>query len=162
MKTKYKISEQDYLQATKLFLKLSKRQLINHIIAGILLLFVAYIGHGVVRHGAIGAILGASIFSMLLRYIFHPIIARRNYRNYPAIKQEFEIELEESGIKISAETGQSNIKWENIIKWREGEKYILIYPMPSLFHIIPKSLEKSGFEISKLKEYLQQQVGNAT
>jgi len=162
MNTKYTITENDYIQASKLHLRLTKKRLFANIFSVVFILVLIFSGNEIISRFATIAFLGATTAIIFLRYVLHPIMARRNYRNYPAIKQEFEIELEESGIKISTQTSQSQIMWKNIIKWREGEKYILVYLMPSMFNVIPKSLESSGFEISKLKEYLQENVGNAT
>jgi len=160
MSTKYRISEDDYVSAAKLFGKLTSRQAIIYFPVALLPLALAMFGSIAIKAGVIGGIIGGLTVGLTIRYIVTPILSRRHYRKYKAIHDEFEIELLEDGIFMASNSGSGKVIWGNIFKWRQNDNYILIYPMPRLYYIVPKSLESKGFNISLLTKQLIHNVGN--
>ena len=161
MNTKYRISEDDYVNAAKLFSKLTAQQIIIYFLVALLLLALAIFGPIIIKAGAIGGLIGGLTVGLTIRYIVTPTLSRRHYRKYKAIHDEFEIELFEDGVHMASPSGSGKVIWSNIFKWRQNERYILIYPMPRLYYIVPKSLESNGFNISLLTKQLTQNVGNS-
>jgi hypothetical protein len=43
--------------------------------------------------------------------------------------------------------------------WRQNNQFILVYRMPILFHIVPKSIAREGFDIPLLVQRLAEHVG---
>ena len=106
--------------------------------------------------------IGGGVVFVFGRFLVNPILARRHYRKYKAIQEPINIKLNEDGIELSNPDGGGLVRWEKIFKWRQNEEYLLIYPMPRMYHIIPKSISKAGFELTALIQALQEKVGNET
>lgn len=161
MNTIYRISEDDYLKANKLFARLTSRQLIVYSLIVLIILGFAVFGFGVIKQAAIiGLCVGFMIY-LVGNYIVSPILGRSHYRKYKAIQDEFEIDLFDDGVFIGSASGSGKVVWSNIYKWRQDENYILIFLMPRLYYIIPKSINASGFNISLLVKQLNHHVGDS-
>ena len=161
MSTKYRISENDYVNASKLFGRLTSRQ-IKFCLPGLLILLgTAIFGTEEIRQIAIITICVAIVFYFAGNYVISPILGRSYYRKYKAIQDEFEIDLFDDGVFIGSSSGSGKVLWNTINKWRENDNYILIFPMPRLYYIIPKSLHASGFDVSLLVKQLTHHVGDS-
>jgi hypothetical protein len=160
MKATYRISEEDYVRAMKLFSKITPKIAAILILMVLVLVVVIVLGSGAVKGGAIGGLIGGVVVAVVIRYVVNPIIARRHYRNYKAIQEPITIDLKEEGVELSTSDGGGLVRWEKMLKWRQSEEYLLIYPMPRMYHIIPKSIADSGFELQRLIKLLQERIGN--
>ena len=162
METTYKISEQDYVSAAKLFNKITPK--IAAIYGAVILLvgLVRILGSAAIKGGAIGGLVGGGVVIVLGRVIVTPFLARRYYRKYKAMHEPINIKLKEEGIELSTADGCGLVRWETILKWRQNEDYLLVYPMPKMYYIIPKSISESGFELPALIHALREKVGNET
>jgi hypothetical protein len=49
-----------------------------------------------------------------------------------------------------------------MLEWRQNDDYVLVYLMPRMYHIIPKSIEESRFDLKSLIAALGKKVGNET
>ena len=87
-------------------------------------------------------------------------IARSNYREYKTIQESMRVGLRDDGIEFSTPDGGGLMRWEKIFKWRQNEKYLLIYSMPRLYYVIPKKIEESGFHVPTLISALREKVGS--
>jgi YcxB-like protein len=160
MNAKYRISEDDYVKAMQLFAKLTQRQTIIWCAIALILLAAAAFGTNSIRAAAIGGTVTGLVFILILKYIVNPIYTRQQYRKYKAIQDEFEIEIVDDGVYIASSSGSGKVTWNSVFTWRHDENYILIYPMPRLYYIVPKSLQADGFNIDLLMQQLTQHVGN--
>ena len=109
--------------------------------------------------GAIGGLVGGLFVALVGRYIVSPILARRHYRKYKSIQEEFTVELVDDGVRFTSPNADGKITWDKIHKWRQNEDFVLIYPMPRIFHMIPKSVAAQGFDLQALTDGLQHHVG---
>ncbi|MGB4812805.1 MAG: YcxB family protein [Methylophilaceae bacterium] len=159
MKATYRISEQDYADTIKLFAKITPRIIIFYLLSVLILIALAVFGSSVLRAGAIGGLIGGLSVIIIGRYIISPILARRHYRKYKAIHEEFTIELIDKGVRFSSSNGDWKIMWDKTHKWRQNENFVLIYPMPRLYYVIPKSVASQGFDLQALTDGLLQHVG---
>ena len=162
IETTYKISEQDYVRAMTLFSEITPKVASIYGVVILVLGLTAIFGSGAIKGGAIGGLIGGGVVVILGRLIVNPILARRHYRKYKAIHDPINIKLKDDGIEFSTPDGGGLVRWEKILKWRQNEEYVLVYPMPRLYYIIPKSISKSGFEIPLLIGALREKVGNET
>ncbi|MGJ7606903.1 YcxB family protein [Variovorax sp. LT1R20] len=49
-----------------------------------------------------------------------------------------------------------------MLKWRQDDRFVLLYLMPRLFHVLPKSVASQGFDVAALVERLNRHVGPET
>lgn len=158
MKAVFRISEQDYVDGMKLFAKASPRIVVIRWLVGLGLAAVCILGHGAVKGFATGTLLGGIAVACFARYGL-PMMHRRNYRKYKAIQGEFAVELAEDGVRFLSANSDSKLTWDNVLKWRQNDKWLLIYPMPRMYHMIPTSVASQGFDLEALRERLRQHVG---
>ena len=124
-----------------------------------LLILFAYFGSIVLRGAIVGGLIGAGLVTMLARHLITPILTKRHYKNYKSIHDEFVISQNQGGIEIASSNAKQFIPWSDIQKWRQNDEYILIFPMPRLYHIIPKRLSQEGFDIDMLVNKLTEKIG---
>jgi len=162
MEAAYRISEDDYVRAMKLYSKITPKLAAIYGVAVIVLLALAIFGAGAIKGGAIGGLIGGAVVAILGKYVVNPILARRNYRKYKAIHEPIAIKLKEEGLELSTADGAGLVRWDKILKWRQNDEYLLIYPMPRMYHIVPKAVAESGFDLASLITSLQERVGKET
>ncbi len=162
MKATYRISEQDYVNAMKLFARLRPRLVILYLVGALALVVLATFGSPALRGGAIGGLIGGFSVALVGRYIISPLLARRHYRKYKAIHEEFTVDLIDDGVRFTSPNGDGKITWDKVYKWRQNEDLVLIYPMPRMFHMIPKSVAIQGFDLQALTDGLLQYVGKSS
>lgn len=155
MKTEYTITEIDYVNAMKLFTRISSRTTILYVIALLMLGFVAVNGSPILKNAAIGGLIGGVAVIFLVRFVINPVLSRKHYRKYKAIQEPLFIQLMDEGVQFSNFDGEGLLRWEKIHKWRQNEEYVLIYPMPRIYHIIPKTIGESGFDLGALIKALR-------
>jgi hypothetical protein len=160
IKAKYTISKQVYLDSQKLYVKISSKAAKGLILFAVI---VAMMGFWWVPSRAIllGGLIGGGISGAFFYYVVLPRQARHYYQKYKAIQEEFEIELFEEGLNLSSRNGSWLVRWDQAIKWREDAQFVLIYPMPRLYHIVPKQIASQGFDIELLRSKLTTHLGAA-
>jgi len=158
MIAKFRISEDDYAAAMKTFARMTRARWA--LLAGLAVLVVvgALLSGPAMWPIALGG-LGGGVGVILIALIVAPVMARRHYRKYKAMHSEFGAELLDNGLRLSSPHGEGTIVWENILKWRQNDRFVLIYPMPRIFHILPKSVAEQGFDLQGLIAQLKQRVG---
>jgi hypothetical protein len=161
MIARFRISEKDYVSALKLYGKLTPKMMVIYLLVAGALALVAIFGASLLRSGAIGSLIGGGIVVIFGRYVITPILARRHYRKYKAIHGEFAISLSNDGVRIESSNAKGFLLWSEILKWRENDEFLLLYLMPRLYQIVPKSLSQEGFDIDLLVKGLNKNVGKA-
>jgi hypothetical protein len=146
----------------KLFARFTPRLAIVYSTIALTLIVSAALGPRALGAGAIGGLIGGLLVTVVGRYIASPLLARRHYRKYKAIQDEFGVELVEQGVRFTTTNAEGTILWDKIHKWRQNDEFVLIYPMPRLFHIIPKSVATQGLDLQELTNALLQHVGKPT
>lgn len=160
METEYLISESDCVKALRLYSKMTLKTALMFSIAVVILILIIIWGELGLKAIAIGALIGGVGGHLVVRFIIGPFVAKRHYRNYKAIHEPIHIRLQDEGIEFSTVDVSGIVKWNNIYKWRQNKRYILIYQAPRLYQVIPKSIHDKGFDISLLVQELQKHVGN--
>jgi hypothetical protein len=85
--------------------------------------------------------------------------ARRMYRQYKGIQEPMTVELSDDGLRVGSVDGEAILPWRKILQWRQNDQFVLIYKMPMLFYLLPKSLARQGFDIRLLVQRLAERVG---
>jgi hypothetical protein len=75
------------------------------------------------------------------------------------MQAEFQTELLDTGLRLMSPHGDGTVVWENVLKWRQNDRFVLVYPMPRLYHIVPKSIATQGFDLQGLVQRLERHVG---
>jgi hypothetical protein len=109
-----------------------------------------------------GIVLGGAALAILLAFLLFvrvPNRARKLYRQYKDIEEPITLELMDAGVKFSNSDVVGILRWSKILQWRQNDRFILIYSMPNLFHVVPKSIAREGFDIALLIQRLVEHVG---
>jgi hypothetical protein len=159
MTATYHITEQDYVNGMRLHQRGTRSVKATYIILVASLAFLTVFGPERVRAMAIGGLVGGVAVMLLFQLLFMPMMARRHYRKYKAIQEPITIELKDEGVEFTTTDSHSVFKWDKILKWRQNEHYILIYPMPQIFFLITKTITNQSFDLAALTDNLTTHVG---
>src|SRR5450631_2439849 len=152
MKISYRITEDDYANAARFHAWrhfIARPSTLQFAYGGIL---VALLGICMWTLPAIGPVfvVGGAMLAIMIAFallVRTPRRARRHYRQYKGIQEPIWVELTNAGIKFSAPDGEANVPWSKLLLWRQNDQFVIIYPMPILYHIVPKSIAQEGFYI---------------
>lgn len=133
--TECTITEEEYVRANILFTKLSKKNLILYSIS-VFTLLLAYFFLDGLKFLIIGTIIGSLAGIIVVRFLYSPWQTKRQYKIYKSIQEPFTISQPLQGIHFKNDSGETTLKWNNIIKWRENKEFLLIYQSDYLYHII--------------------------
>lgn len=165
MLARYRITEQDYANAMRLHARPGRTAWALQIAVGLGLGLALFFF--ITREGSVAAFLalafggvavGTAMFLTVSRGLV-PGIARRQYRRYPAMQDDFTFELLDDGVRFASPHGRGILPWRQMLKWRENEAYVLIYRSPTLFHVVPKSIAAQGFDLAALSARLHEHAG---
>ena len=121
------ISEGEYVRANKLFTRSSRKHLVAYaVIITVLILTAALTESESLRYYAIFGLIGGIVGYVVVRHILAPWLTRRQYSEYNAIHEPFNITLEDNGIRFIAADSNTLVKWSHLMKWRENNEFILI------------------------------------
>ncbi|MCK5515967.1 MAG: YcxB family protein [Desulfobulbaceae bacterium] len=158
MNGKYRITEDEYVQANKLFSAPSKRvRWVYGVVVLSLILFAIFADNIFIRTAAIGALMGGISIHSLFRYIYAPWRTRKQYRVNTSAQEQVKINQTEHGLHFKTRSGEAVLEWQQIIQWRESKKLLLIYQAANEYHIIPKRV---GNITQDIIQVLNREVGN--
>lgn len=157
----FSISEDDYAAAMKLHARMTRKRRALLIGLTAVLVLGAVIGGRALWPVAMGGLVGGTGV-ILLTIALAPVVARRHYRKYKAMQAQFGAELLNEGLRLTSPHSGGTVVWENMLKWRQDERFVLIFLMPRLFNILPKSVAAQGFDVPALVERLNRRVGPET
>ena len=103
--------------------------------------------------GAIAVSLSATL--LLLRHMLLPLyLVRRQLREQPAFRGEWQLTWSEQGYRVRARTGSSDVAWTHYVRWREDARIILLYQTWQAYQFVPKRVlppEADRFILSRLQ-----------
>jgi hypothetical protein len=162
MKVQYRITEDDYANAARFA---AWRHFFTRPSATALVAFgAALLCIGLWMRPAVALIFAIAVAVFVILYavglfVLTPRRARRHYRQYKAIREPIAAELTETGVRFSNGDGEAILPWSKVFQWRQNAQFILIYGMPVLYYIVPKSIAREGFDIPLLVQRLAEHVG---
>jgi hypothetical protein len=158
-KANYLITEEDYVNSMKLYSRLLPGLALRLVLIVVFLLIASFLVPSILQSAILGGLVGGGLVLILGRFFLGPMLARRHYRKYKAIQEPIQICLRDDGVEFTTVDAAGVVKWEKILKWRQNDEYLLIYLMPRLYHIIPKSIASGEFDFSLLVRMLGCKVG---
>ena len=164
MKVQYRITEDDYASAARfhawrhLIRRPSTLTLVGGGICAAVFAADAWVHPGVVLFPAL-MVACAAVAGAFVLFVYTPSRARRHYRQYKAIQEPITADLTDAGIRFSNSDGEGTLPWSKVLQWRQNDQLILIYAMPILFYVVPKSIEREGFDVPLLIRCLTEHVG---
>ncbi|MFT4195427.1 YcxB family protein [Ottowia sp.] len=160
---RYHVSEEDYVRAGQLFARPTLGAWLFMIALELGCLALAVWGTTTAWRvvglcAAVGGVLGGA----LVHWFISPRLMRQHYQRYKAMQEEQTVALAEDGLHFSSPSGASHVRWDAVHRWRRDERYILVYPMPRLFHVVPRRVAEQGFDVAALEAALARHVGPAS
>lgn len=144
----YKITETEVVNAMRIHGRGSNKKRVFLAVIGLMLVLVGAfteykaIGFG----GAVGGVIGC--FSIHLLFI--PFNAKKQYSQNRALRFEITMSLLEQGINFKGDSGESNLLWSDIHKWKYGKGIYLLYITSNMFHMVPSRALSNENEFSRL------------
>lgn len=157
-----RISEADYIHAMRLHARVRGWRLAALVLVLAAIAVAAVLGPATLRPPLIGGLVGGAAVAAGSRWWLLPWLARRHYRQYPMIHEPFTVQLRDDGVRFTSPQGDGLLRWTHILKWRSGPHQLLLYPMPRLFHIVPRAVTAQGFDLAALVARLEAEVGEAS
>lgn len=161
MAHRFLIAEDDYLAAMRLHARLRGERRVFIGLLALLCVVALLTARSPWREAGIGGLIGLAAVLLLTHFVIGPLVWRRHYRRYPAIQQPMEVELLDTGLHVRSPSGESRLTWAQIVRWREDERFVLVYISPVLFHIVPRHAPSAEFDVEALRAALSRQLGPA-
>lgn len=95
-------------------------------------------------------------------FIYLPIIYL--FRSYNAVKRSPSLQgivrcqFDENGYTVEALHSQAQVKFEALLKWKEGKRTFLLYPQPRIGTVVPKRFFQNAADVNTLRGLLQTRV----
>ena len=129
---------------------------------GIAMLFVATAGV-FMRIKAIGSTRDeiALVIVGAFWILYYPVMiyfrCARNLKN-PALQGLVRCDFNPNGYSRETPGARSEIKWNQIVKWRDGKTSFLLYPSPRSFIVIPKRFFQNSADVDSLRDILKSKI----
>lgn len=158
----YTISELDFLAASRLN-ETPPLRLILMLAVVLAALFavywVDYYGFGDL---ALGSLIGVLLSYAFLHFVGSPYKSKKFYRGFKALHEPFTAQLLPTGVEIASSHGSNLLLWKDIKDWKQNKDYLLLYPKPDVFYVLPKKISEQGFDGRALVQALELYVGKAS
>ncbi len=105
---------------------------------------------------------GAAVALVLWLLVLIPWSAKKNYKQYKALAEPMTIEVRDDGLFFKRINGEGLVPWSEIVKWRQNDKLLLLYPANNVFHLVPRHFFTTQEAYAEFVEVLKARCGNAT
>jgi len=157
MNITYKLTLNEYQEAVNYHYKSGKRPLLVAVFLGaatfMLLVGTDFSNTQEVINNIIITFFALSFYILFTRMIT-AYQAKKMYKNSPILSNEITLHISGKGIKKSKEEQSHRLAWDKFTKWKENEKYYLIYTNIYQFSVIPK-MAMNEAQIKEFQEYLE-------
>lgn len=162
VKASYTISERDFLAASRLNETPPMRlvMLFVAILVGLVAVYLGdYYGFGQL---ALGTLIGLILSYLFLHFVGSPYKAKKFYRGFKALHDTFTVQLLPTGVEVTSSKGANRLLWKEIKDWKQNKDYLLLYPNPDVFYVLPKKISEQGFDGRALVQALEMYIGKAS
>lgn len=101
-----------------------------------------------------GLAYGAFLFLVLLPWRVNKI-----FKAQPALAEPTRTTLDPDGLHLQTSRGEILFKWSMLKRWKQNQKYILVYHSAVHFQIFPRRAFSSQGDFAALGELLQKHLG---
>lgn len=151
-KATYTVTEQDTVEALRLHWRTTRPIFFLQVVIGFWVVALVFIGPTeIIRLLAIACV----VMFILIRIILGPQIQRRTYRKYKLLQEPVTLTFNDETVKLSADSYDTNLKWDQFVRWKDDDYYILLYVSPRQYYVIPKRIMDDGFDIDGFIETLR-------
>lgn len=164
--TYYKISFEDYRQAIKLGSSKINLRIYFGFVLIVFLLSALTIDIVITRPRKIPpvtVIMSGIMIMYIVLIAWYWLRSRKvllkHYLSQKALQENIALSLDEKGVCFKRINAEQLLVWDEIVKWKENELCLLLYCSNTLFHMIPKKVEESGFPLNILRDKLKEKVG---
>jgi ABC-type bacteriocin/lantibiotic exporter with double-glycine peptidase domain len=120
---------------------------------------IYYFSHSLLAVLVFVGLMFALILVMNYGVVYYRV--KKEFLQHKLIQQGYTFEFDAQGCRLETISGFAKYDWQDLLKWASNSKFIIIYPAPRMFHIIPKRLNSDEFDIQLLESYLMKQVKKA-
>jgi len=158
MKINYKLSEDEYLEA----LKLHEKRGLKKILMGVYIAFAVMViligtdfsnSREVMTNGFV--LFFALSFYILLTRIIGTYQNKKLYEKSTTLSNEVTLRVTGRGIKVDDQS--ASISWDTFTKYKEDERYYILYTSIRSFKIIPKNV-MTELEQKEFKAYIDKHI----
>ena len=96
-------------------------------------------------------------FYLLFTRMITAYQAKKIYEKSPILSKEVNLRVSGKGIRHNNKNNAETLDWKQFSKWKENEKFFLIYTHPHQFNVIPKNA-MSEKDTEELKGYLEKYI----
>jgi hypothetical protein len=162
MNITYKLTQEEYLQAVNLHHKKGNRIImlaIYIVLAAIIVVFgTDFSNTREIITNIIAAFFSISFYMLFVRML-SVYQAKSVYQKSATLPHEITLHISGKGIKLDKNSNKPSIPWSAFSKWKNDEKFYLLYTNPRRFNVIPtramSEAQKKEFDIY-LEKYLSQ------
>ena len=83
--------------------------------------------------------------------------AKNIYKKSPILSKEVTLHISGKGIQQDKKNNSQTLAWKLFVKWKQNEKYYLIYTNSHQFNVIPKKV-LNDTQKEKLESYLERYI----
>lgn len=159
MKIKYKLTQEEYLEAITLHQKMGFRKLMVAIYIMVALTIVIITTdysdtREIFRN--FGALFFAIAFYLLLTKMLGTYQSKKLYERSETLSKEVTLRVSAKGIRVGS--NDKPIHWDTFSKYKEDDKYVILYINMVNFKIIPKSVMNER-ELKEFIDYIEEHIG---
>ncbi|MFP6584592.1 MAG: YcxB family protein [Candidatus Hydrogenedentota bacterium] len=148
----YLVTEEDTVAALRLHWKPTRVIQSFQIFIGVWVVILAFVGPtNTIKILALSCI----GFYILTRKFLGPYIQRRTYRKYKLLQEPVSLSFDADGVKFVAQSYNTAITWKHLVRWKDNDRFILLYVSPRQYYVIPKRIGDDGFDVEGLIETLR-------
>ena len=157
MNISYQLTLNEYQEAVNFHYKSGKRPLLIAVFIGTAT-FMMLVGTDFTNTQEVINNILMTFFALSFYLLFTRMItayqAKKLYNKSPALSKEMLLHISGKGIKKKQGDQSHSLAWEKFTKWKQNEKYYLIYTSSYQFSVIPK-IVMDETQQKELEEYLE-------
>jgi len=151
----YTVTEDDTVAALRLHWKPSSRIRSFQLFIAVFVVILAFVGP--TNMIKILSLICIAVY-ILTRRILGPYIQRRTYRGYKLLQEPVSLYYDVNGVKFSSESYNKSLDWNQVVRWKDDERLILIYVSPRQYYVIPKWIRNECFNVEEFLETLRKYI----
>ena len=158
MKIKYKLTQEEYLEAVKLHQKMGFRKLMMAVyimMAVTVVIITTDYSEPREIFRNFGALFFAIAFYLLLTKMLSAYQSKKLYQRSETLSADTNLRVSAKGIRVG--NNEKTISWDSFSKYKEDDKYIILYLSMMNFKIIPKSA-MNAIELKEFIDFVEEHI----